>query len=177
MRKVRDTKKGLIDQTVLQYDCLLNELDVEMASALVVDMRARLMFLKRGQMTRIRHSGQAKLDASKQGPAKSNSLQLSLISLSTSAIQPVLNQSVHSMPSFASCFGSSSTSTPKDAKQRSSQSVPLVPPATYIEAGCIFCKAANGTGFQIVHEDETLIAFKDRSAISSHSPTLTQLQP
>jgi hypothetical protein len=29
MRKVRDTKNGLIDQTVLQYDCLLDELDVE----------------------------------------------------------------------------------------------------------------------------------------------------
>ena len=61
----------------------------EMASALVVGMEARLMFLKRGQMTRFSHSGQAKLDASKQGPAKSNSLQLSIYFVYTTPAVPV----------------------------------------------------------------------------------------
>ncbi|WVW80392.1 hypothetical protein I302_102373 [Kwoniella bestiolae CBS 10118] len=60
------------------------------------------------------------------------------------------------MPSFASCFPSRSTSDPLDSFD------PLVSSSATVK-GCVFCGASREKGFGIVHADDELIAFHDRT--------------
>ncbi|WWD05465.1 hypothetical protein V865_003542 [Kwoniella europaea PYCC6329] len=63
------------------------------------------------------------------------------------------------MPSFSSCFPSSSSKTNNPIQD------PLISSTTggsKVVKGCIFCNSSKENGFNIVYEDNQLIAFHDR---------------